>query len=478
MFTEVLQPYPRAIKQSEKQKILFQGNAHIYSPYVVKTENVRFTLASPQIESYTKTKPVSQSENTITYGPYENLQAFSVFDVSIHFENIKPFLAVRSMKRVVDLSLWGSNIAIEEHYEIYHNGALLDGPFSRYDYQIHQDGVASIKSFKTVLPAAARDIYYRDEIGNISTSNVRELSDAVEVEIRPRFPLFGGWKTVYYIGYNVPAHEFLFRTGGHFALKMPFVDHVYDDQLIEDFTLKVILPESSEVMKFFPPYPVERRPNEAKHVYFDFTDSISRPIFVATAKNLVEQHIQDFTLEFNFRTIYLLRQPLLFTSAFLVLFFSVIVFVRMDFAITRDEQEEAKLKASSHSEAIMRLVKQLTSAYDSFNDALSKYKTTKESEVFQNTQKTLNANMKAAGEALSEIRDTLKTENAEYAERCGEVLRADSNVRTLLQKHIGLLERFVSGKTDKQRYATEEEEMRGQVRDAVGKLENAAAIFA
>ena len=70
-----------------------------------------------------------------------------------------------------------------------------------------------MKSFKVALPAAARDVYYRDVIGNISTSNMQIQEEAVEVELRPRFPLFGGWKTQYYIGYNVPSYEYLFSRG-------------------------------------------------------------------------------------------------------------------------------------------------------------------------------------------------------------------------------------------------------------------------
>lgn len=42
---------------------------------------------------------------------------------------------------------------------------------------------------------------------------MRELDDMVEVELRPRFPLFGGWKTKYTIGYNVPSYQYLFNSG-------------------------------------------------------------------------------------------------------------------------------------------------------------------------------------------------------------------------------------------------------------------------
>lgn len=68
-------------------------------------------------------------------------------------------------------------------------------------------------SQQTILPASAQDVYYRDEIGNISTSHLQVLDDSVEVEVRPRFPLFGGWKTHYIIGYNLPSYEYLYTLG-------------------------------------------------------------------------------------------------------------------------------------------------------------------------------------------------------------------------------------------------------------------------
>lgn len=69
------------------------------------------------------------------------------------------------------------------------------------------------RSLQTILPAAAQDVYYRDEIGNVSTSHLLILDDSVEMEIRPRFPLFGGWKTHYIVGYNLPSYEYLYNLG-------------------------------------------------------------------------------------------------------------------------------------------------------------------------------------------------------------------------------------------------------------------------
>ena len=66
-----------------------------------------------------------------------------------------------------------------------HVGATLKGPFSRYDYQ-RNSGASAVKGYTSLLPAAAQDIYYRDEIGNISTSNARTEEDYVSLELRPR----------------------------------------------------------------------------------------------------------------------------------------------------------------------------------------------------------------------------------------------------------------------------------------------------
>lgn len=51
----------------------------------------------------------------------------------------------------------------------------------------------------------ASDIYYRDNIGNVSTSTVRHRLGGVDLSLLTRFPLYGGWKTSWYQGYNLPT---------------------------------------------------------------------------------------------------------------------------------------------------------------------------------------------------------------------------------------------------------------------------------
>ena len=70
--------------------------------------------------------------------------------MEVHYENNQPFMAVTDMTRLIEVSHWG-NIAVEETIDVRHTGALLQGSFSRYDYQRNQDGYNSIKSFTVCM---------------------------------------------------------------------------------------------------------------------------------------------------------------------------------------------------------------------------------------------------------------------------------------------------------------------------------------
>ncbi|CAJ0607056.1 unnamed protein product [Cylicocyclus nassatus] len=173
-------------------------------------------------------------------------------------------------------------------------------PFSRIDHQLDRRGrrQPALLHFTTILPASAKDIYYRDEIGNISTSAVRLRADSVDVELKPSyiFPLFGGWRTSYVIGYNVPSFEYLYNKGNNYALKMRVLDHIFDNAVVEKLTTKIILPEMIRKARLITPYSMDRRPDEVRATYLDTT---GRTVIVLQKENLVPEHIQSFTLFYD-----------------------------------------------------------------------------------------------------------------------------------------------------------------------------------
>lgn len=415
VLTHYLTPFPAEILQKEKQLVKFQGNHYLYSPYKVNKQTTKILTGSKNIESYTKLKPSTQADSTITLGPYENVAPLSVSELAVHYENNSPFLTVAKLERTIEVSHWG-NVAVEERLEIVHTGAKLKGSFSRFDYQREPNsGINSIKAFKTILPASARDVYYRDDIGNISTSNMWVKHDSVELTLRPRFPLFGGWKTRYVVGYNVPSYEYLFAEGSEYTLKMRLLDHVFDTMVVDELVTKIILPEGSSNIRLSTPYEVKQLPRSLHYTYLDIT---GRPVITLEGKNLVENHIQDFTIDYGFPRIYMLREPILIVAGFLVLFLTVLVYVRLDFSIS--SSKTGKSSSGSNSAVVETVLKRhgkRAQVYENFEGQFQKLKSNKDAAAYQTALKSLTAEHKAETQAINEIIQKTKTEAPELTEK-------------------------------------------------------------
>lgn len=237
-----------------------------------------------------------------------------------HFTNNFPFAKFSSMVREVEVSHWGS-IAVEEIYELQHAGAKLKGGFSRFEYQLRRGTSSpSFRSLTATLPAQASNVYYRDQIGNISTSELRaSKKGGVDLEIQTRFPLFGGWQSQFYIGYTIPTEMALFTTeDDQYKLKLDF-SSPFHNVWVEDMEFKIILPEGSTNIDVYNPYSVE----EARSVRFSYLDSAAnggRPVVVLKAKNLVEEHNRKVEISYSFAKTRMVVEPLMIVASFAALF--------------------------------------------------------------------------------------------------------------------------------------------------------------
>jgi len=469
VFTHALTPFPVEIVQGEAQKVIFKGNLHLLVPYNMASSTTEIKLGSSKIESHTKIKPNSVKDSVITYGPFTNVGPNSAKEVSVHYENNSPFLTVTEMSRLIEVSHWG-NVAVEEEIDMAHTGAKLKGPFSRYDYQRASGPDPSIKAFKTVLPAAAKDVYYRDAIGNISTSNLKEKVDAVEVEIRPRFPLFGGWKTKYTLGYNVPSYELLFISGSDYVLKIPFLDHVYDDMVVDKLTLKVILPEGVGNIQLTTPYDVERKADEKVATYLD---TFGRTVIVAEKTNLVEAHIQEIKISYTFSKLLLLQEPLLLIGAFYLLFTVAIIYVRCDFTICPDEDSEAKIKVATALEQIQSAQTSRSDCYRHYDEAIGKFKQSKDASLLAAARKKIEADHKKATTAVAEQIDLLRSNGAapDVLERVNELQKLDNAFKDQVGLSLTYAEKLVAGKMSRGQYMDLEQATNAKKEDIFNKIE-------
>lgn len=468
ILTHELVPHPKQIAQQEKQLVKYTGNAYAYLPYAVTKQTTYVALPSRNIESYTKIKPVSQTGSAIAYGPFEKQLPFAYEELVVHFENNNKFLTVTKLERTIELSHWG-NIAVEEHIDLLHTGALLKGSFSRYEYaRESKSGQASIQSFDTILPAAASDIYYRDEIGNISTSHTRVKKDSVELNLRPRFPLFGGWKTRYTIGYSVPSYEYLFHSGDDYTLEMRLLDHIYDDMIVDEVVLKIILPEGAHSVQLELPYPATRLTDSLHYTYLDV---IGRPVVSVTGRNLVENHIQSFRLKYTFPRLLMLREPLLVVGALCLLFLLVIIYVRLDFSIDKDEISESKLRIAGQCEKILAAQDRRVTSYNELDDQLAYLKTNKDANAFLAAVKGINQEYKAATGALNEIAQKLKGESGDVYDRVQELQKCDRSLKELYNQQQALyVDKLVPGKIGRQQFVEAEAAIAKKKEDCVEKI--------
>ena len=62
----------------------------------------------------------------------------------------------------------------------------------------------------------------------------------VFAELRPRFPLYGGWKTEFTFGYSLPLRSILTKGKGSNQLEASFTSP-FDRVVVDDLTVKVEL---------------------------------------------------------------------------------------------------------------------------------------------------------------------------------------------------------------------------------------------
>lgn len=284
IYTHVFTPLPEIIKQTADQLMVFEGSLHHFSSYKTRREKVSMQFPSKKIISHSAGQKKAKG---LEFPEYKDLEANQNEVFKAHYEANIQFLSTHYLFREVEVSHWG-NVKVENKAEVKHRGAGLDGTFSRVQYG-HDGGddasnVHWIPKLTAVLPDSSYDVYYGDAIGNISTSRMRQHHDRVEIEMRPRTPLFGGWKSDYTLRYNLPSEKALFHSrsdSSRFTLKLQAIDHLYSNQVVDEVEINVVLPEAAVDIEVKVPAGYERGHDQLKYTYLDIT---GRPTIVLRAK--------------------------------------------------------------------------------------------------------------------------------------------------------------------------------------------------
>jgi oligosaccharyltransferase complex subunit alpha (ribophorin I) len=266
-----LQPLPATIEQTEKQYLTYSFSAYFPSAYPTIKQKTKVKFPSADIPEYTTTTGLTSTADpekqgkVLTYGPYDTKKVPSgtTSPVSVRYEFTNPVLTCTLLERDIEVSHWGGNIATEERYWLGNSGASLKNHFSRVAWQTQnyyaQSATSALKELKVPLKSGSVDPYFTDDIGNVSTSRYRPSSvhgrDAM-LELKPRYPVFGGWKYSFRIGWNNALSTFLRKVkaggGETYALGVPFLEGPKMPEGIqyEHFVLRIILPEGAKNIRW------------------------------------------------------------------------------------------------------------------------------------------------------------------------------------------------------------------------------------
>jgi oligosaccharyltransferase complex subunit alpha (ribophorin I) len=262
----LLTPLPASIKQDDKQYLTYTFSAYVLSAYPTLKQKTKLKLPTTDVPEYTTTEGLKSGADpekqgtSFTYGPYETakLPPGTTHPVSVRYEFTKPILICSLLERDVEVSHWGGNLAVEERYWLRNDAATLSDNFSRVKWatQNYYNGPTSaLKELKVPLKPGSVDPYFTDDIGNVSTSRYRpnKLRDA-SLELKPRYPVFGGWKYSFRIGWNNELNSFLrkLKKGDSYVLSVPFLEgpRMPEGVQYEHVQVRVILPEGAKNVRW------------------------------------------------------------------------------------------------------------------------------------------------------------------------------------------------------------------------------------
>ena len=335
-YFESLSFLPKKITIKEDQLSLFQDTGNIPSIYETKSTKTTITLPpNTDIKSYTLENSNKKNE-IITYS-YDTIKPQKSYPIKIHYINNNPYIIMNHASKTYQVSHWG-NIAVTEDYQIENIGAKLDGEFGRIDYNQYSNkgGRNALKKFRAILPLRAWGLWYRDEIGNISTSNAIRQWDDVQLDLVPRFPILGGWKSNFGIGYNLPS-KFHVNTdnNGNYVVNLTF-GMPYSDLLARNYTVEVILPEGADDIKVnldtYGKYTV------VKNKFFGCLDLFGRNSVIINMRNVYDIHKVYFQIRYKYSNALLFVKPVILMVYFFLIFIALILYSRGNLSLKKDSK--------------------------------------------------------------------------------------------------------------------------------------------
>ncbi|KAK9461735.1 Ribophorin I [Lipomyces oligophaga] len=336
---------PSKIKQGEAQVLVWDGGRSIITPYTVVKQRTKVRVADRPPTGYSRDGDDPKVDgNTLTYGPYSDVPPMTSMPIRVKYEYNKPMIVVDKLERELWVSHTGGNLATEENYWLHNGVADLSDQFSRIRWQasvMTNEKISAIKEIPIQLRPGARDVYFTDEIGNVSTSHFNALSREPLLQISPRYPVFGGWNYSFTLGWNHDVgrslrQSILPKEDGTvedvYILRVPLIEGP-ENAVYKKVDVSVVLPEGAEIEQVSSTY---TNLTESRSLRKSHLDAKGRPVVTLSASSLVDEHRKhELYVIYKYSNEQAYAKPLLVASAVGAIFLAFIVLTRMDTSISK-----------------------------------------------------------------------------------------------------------------------------------------------
>ncbi|TLD35392.1 Ribophorin I [Venturia nashicola] len=341
--TSALNPLPETIAQMDQQTVQYITSAYATSAYKTLKQKTKLKLPTANIPDYTVipnknaegTEDPTRQGSTLTYGPYDNIPAGALQPIAVRYDFTKPLLHATLLERDIEVSHWGGNLATEERYWLGNRAAKLKDHFSRVQWQMTQytnPPTTALRELKMPLKVGSLNPYFTDDIGNVSTSRFRTNSRQAMLELKPRYPVFGGWFYSFKVGWDSDLKSSLRQlgSGDGYVLKVPFLEGPKMPEGIEyeKVEVRIILPEGAKNIKFTTSVPIIS--DEIK-LHKTFMDTVGRSSLILTALNVVDEwKDRDVIVTYDYPWTAGYRKPITITAALGSIFVAIWVLGNID----------------------------------------------------------------------------------------------------------------------------------------------------
>lgn len=170
-----LELLPKKVTVKEDQLVVFKDSQNYVSVYTTNDQRTEVIFPNENTEILSVTELNSEKlRDRILYNINSPVAPLQVIPFRVHYEYNHALMVFNNAHKIFEVSHWG-NVAIEERYQIENVGAKLEGEFGRVDYDNHgrHGGMNALKKVYAKLPLRSNGLWYRDEIGNVSTSRAQ-----------------------------------------------------------------------------------------------------------------------------------------------------------------------------------------------------------------------------------------------------------------------------------------------------------------